>query len=330
MHTLFLLLVLSALLAPTLVVNEGSLYGFCSQRFQKRYRLLLPNRSAVGHFAQGFCGALLSPRAAGVDGRGRGALLTYPVHIFVKRLPLSRAVGINNTSFAVNLFDFLLGAWTAACVHRVLAADVKHGDRPRARSSAGGSSPRSSCSSHRRASSAVASRAWRDAERLARPNWFLPTSESCRRREMIWSFDSNVEERAYLHKALSATERSVIVTDEHERIVGVSRRWVDLCGFLPTEAFGQTPRILQGVATDLTAARLFVSQVRNGSEARVVLLNYSKTGDVFRHEIMGWQYGDLLVAVTLRVDATSLLTLPLASRPDLSTGTWYSHTHQPQ
>ena len=122
---------------------------------------------------------------------------------------------------------------------------------------------------------------------------------------MIWSFDSNVEERAYLHKALSATERSVIVTDEHERIVGVSRRWVDLCGFLPTEAFGQTPRILQGVATDLTAARLFVSQVRNGSEARVVLLNYSKTGDVFRHELMGWQHGDLLVAVTLRVDATS-------------------------
>jgi hypothetical protein len=125
-------LVLSALLAPTLVVNEGSLHGFCSQRFQKRYRLLLPNRSAVGHFAQGFCGALLLLRACtpAWTAAGVGTLLTYPVYNFAKRLPLSRAVGINNTSFAVNLFDFLLGAWTAACVHRVLAADVKHRGPP--------------------------------------------------------------------------------------------------------------------------------------------------------------------------------------------------------
>ena len=121
---------------------------------------------------------------------------------------------------------------------------------------------------------------------------------------MFWSIDHSSSEREHIDKIMFSknSQRSVIVTDEHERIVGVSHSWVQMCGFDPEEAFGSTPRILQGLKTDKSAARLFVSDIRNGNFAKTVLINYKKTREMFRHEIVGWQFGDLLIVETICQD----------------------------
>ena len=77
---------------------------------------------------------------------------------------------------------------------------------------------------------------------------------------MIWSIDSYIyNERDHLDRVLfpSVLNRSIIVTNEHEMIVGVSRDWVKMCGFKSEDAFGKTPRILQGKHTDKTVAQIF-------------------------------------------------------------------------
>ena len=96
---------------------------------------------------------------------------------------------------------------------------------------------------------------------------------------MIWSIDSYIyNERDHLDRVLfpSVLNRSIIVTNEHEMIVGVSRDWVKMCGFKSEDAFGKTPRILQGKHTNKTVAQVFTSEIRNGQFARAVLLNYKK------------------------------------------------------
>ena len=122
---------------------------------------------------------------------------------------------------------------------------------------------------------------------------------------MIWSIDScNYAERDHIDSTLfpqndRSDDKSVIVTNEHELIVGVSRYWVRMCGFKAQDAFGKTPRILQGAATDRNAARNFTSELRINASAHVVLINYKKNNTAFRHELRGWQYGDLLVVETI-------------------------------
>lgn len=118
---------------------------------------------------------------------------------------------------------------------------------------------------------------------------------------MIWSTDSDAHaEKQHLNETLlPETGRSIIVTNEHEVIVGVSSCWVQMCGFEPHEAFGNTPRMLQGEKTDRAAAKMFTAQMRKGERARTVLVNYKKSRKMFRHEIAGWQHGDLLVVITL-------------------------------
>lgn len=122
---------------------------------------------------------------------------------------------------------------------------------------------------------------------------------------MIWSIDSsNHAERNHIDSMLFPVNdgndtRSIIVTNEHGFIVGVSRHWVRMCGFEAEDVFGQTPRILQGPATDHNAARNFTSELRINASAQVVLINYKKNKSAFRHDLRGWQYGDLLVVETV-------------------------------
>ena len=114
---------------------------------------------------------------------------------------------------------------------------------------------------------------------------------------MIWSYCSrNVEERTLLTKLNVNTP--IIVTDLRESIVGVNHDWVVMCKYTAEEAFGQTPRILQGPMTNVETARDFSMQLRNGGSAFATLLNYKKDGSAFVNFIYGWLLGDLLIAET--------------------------------
>lgn len=70
---------------------------------------------------------------------------------------------------------------------------------------------------------------------------------------MIWSYGSrNTDERHLLHSLGAGTP--ILVTDLNERIVGVNRDWVVMCKYTAQEAFGLTPRMLQGELTNREAA----------------------------------------------------------------------------
>ena len=114
---------------------------------------------------------------------------------------------------------------------------------------------------------------------------------------MLWSFEArNTDERALLTRVPPGVP--VIVTDLHQRIVGVNRAWVKMCQFPALEAFGMTPRILQGPNTNVEAARDFSMQLQGGVAAVASLINYRKDGTPFVNHVYGWSIGDLLIAET--------------------------------
>lgn len=126
MHTGVFLTLLSALIAPTIVANRGSVYGVCSKRFQNNQRLIIPTKEAAGHFLQGFCGTLtiLVAQTAATTVLGVALLLVYPIYNFFKRLHKSSVLGLNNTSYGNNTFDFLLGVWTSLCFYSIFLAQT--------------------------------------------------------------------------------------------------------------------------------------------------------------------------------------------------------------
>ena len=114
-----LVLATSSLVVPTILRN-GSVYGACSTRSRDGQRLLLPTVESVGHFCQGFAAmsAILFGRPLGVTCAGIVGLVIYPVYNFLKRVRKGHGhgLGLNNTSYATNAVDFLLGVWLAAAV----------------------------------------------------------------------------------------------------------------------------------------------------------------------------------------------------------------------
>ena len=134
---------LTALLLPVFVANgSASVYGACSTRLQCGQRLVLPTKEAVGHFAQAF-GAFLTialrpvwsaaamPEGASIALTAVATLVlfVYPVYNLVKRNAPNhgRGLGINNTSYGNNLFDYLLGVWAAVAVGLLIRVVVVRG-----------------------------------------------------------------------------------------------------------------------------------------------------------------------------------------------------------
>ena len=115
---------------------------------------------------------------------------------------------------------------------------------------------------------------------------------------MLWSYQARNTDEAAIVDRLVAPHIPVVVTDLTHRIVGVNRSWVHMCKFSHEEAFGQSPKMLQGPATDMAAAREFANGVCRGSVVFACLVNYKKDGSTFRNHLVGWAVGDLLIAET--------------------------------
>lgn len=123
-------LVISFLIIPPIVANRGNIYGVCSQRFQFNQRLFLPTLESAGHFLQALVAMLMILLATDrkklwICALGLIGIFVYPVYNIVKRnLPgHGKGLGLNNTSYANNLFDFLLGVWIGVLISTVIRSN---------------------------------------------------------------------------------------------------------------------------------------------------------------------------------------------------------------
>ena len=113
--------------------NERSLYGRCSARFRDNQGLLIPTKQAFGHFLQGFVaiGLLMFTDKIGFIIPGVILALIYPIYNLVKRnLPdHGKGLGLNNTSYANNIFDFLVGLWSGYLLSWIVKIFLKKKNR---------------------------------------------------------------------------------------------------------------------------------------------------------------------------------------------------------
>ena len=82
---------------------------------------------------------------------------------------------------------------------------------------------------------------------------------------------------------------AVVVTEPFApyRIVHVNPAWVILCGYTAEEAIGETCAILQGPLTNRDDTRRFTRAVESsGLPASMVVLNYTKKGELFSNSIV--------------------------------------------
>ncbi|ARN72342.1 PAS/PAC domain protein [Nonlabens tegetincola] len=91
-------------------------------------------------------------------------------------------------------------------------------------------------------------------------------------RKYDWHFNYFVD--GYSH----STDYSVIITGSDLKIVFASKNIEDLTGYDPYEMVGQTPKILQGVNTDLDAVERTREALISGIAFKARLLNYKKDG----------------------------------------------------
>ena len=130
--------VLTTLLLPTFLMNgrsfPKSLYGICSARYIHKQRLFIPTEEAFGHFLQGFIaiGLLMLTDHIGFIIPGVILALIYPIYNLVKRRNLlghGEGLGLNNTSYAINIFDFLVGVWSGYLLSWIVKIFLKKKDK---------------------------------------------------------------------------------------------------------------------------------------------------------------------------------------------------------
>lgn len=114
---------------------------------------------------------------------------------------------------------------------------------------------------------------------------------------MIWAYGyQNIDER----KLISDKDfsRPTIITNINGEIIAVNLEWEKMCKFHAHEAFGNTPKILQGPLTNLQTAQAFANGLKSGYKVRCSLINYTKDQRIFINKVYGWHLGDIFIAET--------------------------------
>jgi PAS domain S-box-containing protein len=100
----------------------------------------------------------------------------------------------------------------------------------------------------------------------------------------------------------------VVVTDGELRSPGPTILYVNsaferMTGYVSSEVGGRSPRLLQGEKTSLVARRMLMRALRRGERAKVVLINYRKSGEPYHCQVEIFPLldkdGTLLKAVAL-------------------------------
>jgi PAS domain S-box-containing protein len=101
-------------------------------------------------------------------------------------------------------------------------------------------------------------------------------------RQLIDIFDwklTRKQRRTYLN-ALSAG-MTLVLTDLSKTILWASHSFLAMTGYATAEAVGQTPRFLQGEATDTDELARVRRQLRRAAPVEADLVNYRKGGDTY-------------------------------------------------
>jgi PAS domain S-box-containing protein len=91
---------------------------------------------------------------------------------------------------------------------------------------------------------------------------------------------------------------SILVTDAtiEGKIIYANKAFETLTGHDPSEAIGQTPRILQGVGTDKKVIDRLTDAMKTGNDFEGRAINYKKDGTPF---IMYWRVLPIKVGGTI-------------------------------
>ena len=126
---------------------------------------------------------------------------------------------------------------------------------------------------------------------------------------MLWAYEvRNMGEKKILDDLFRKVQliNPIIITDVNFRIVGVNKNWVNMCKFSHEDAFGNTPKILQGPLTNFETAKSFASTLCAGNPTFASLINYKKDGHIFMNHVYGWCIGDLFIAETYDVSQIAI------------------------
>jgi PAS domain S-box-containing protein len=99
------------------------------------------------------------------------------------------------------------------------------------------------------------------------------------------------------------SERAVVLTSGDLQAPGPTILYVNaaferMTGYDRSELVGRSPRMLQGEKTSLAARRTLSRALRRGERARVVLINYRKSGEAYRCEVEVFPVFDAAGALT--------------------------------
>jgi PAS domain S-box-containing protein len=119
---------------------------------------------------------------------------------------------------------------------------------------------------------------------------------------------------------------SIVLTDAQgtqlgggsNAILAVTDAWCNLCGYTEAEAVGQSPRLTQGVGTDLSCIAGMREAIAQGRACKVSIVNYRKGGDAFINNLTLCPirlHGEVVVYTGILKDYSSALSRMVTLRP---------------
>jgi PAS domain S-box-containing protein len=125
---------------------------------------------------------------------------------------------------------------------------------------------------------------------------------------VLWGADVDLTAATGIVDAMDEAAGAAIVTQTsggQEQIVATNRAWRQLCGFGAEEALGRSPKILQGPQTDKAVACRFRDDLLTQGHAEATLLNYTKRGRPFVHELHSRSVVDGATGATFHLTQSS-------------------------
>ena len=70
-------------------------------------------------------------------------------------------------------------------------------------------------------------------------------------------------------------------------IIAANDAFCDMCGYTQDELLGQSPKILQGIDTDIEDTRTFRDNLEESGQGLICLINYRKDGSAYEALVIG-------------------------------------------
>lgn len=72
------------------------------------------------------------------------------------------------------------------------------------------------------------------------------------------------------------TDRSFVIVDSNKKIINVSKKWTEMCGYSKEEIYNKTFAVLQGKKTDKKTIQEFENNLEKFKQSSMNIINYNK------------------------------------------------------